>query len=60
VDYFLRNWSAFAPALLIGFVYYAVVIFCVWKFYQMLSRINGNLAQIKLAIDGVRVKADGE
>jgi len=48
------------PAFLFGLIYFAVVIFCVWKFYQILSRMNDNLGRIKQAIDGTRVKAPEE
>ena len=48
------------PAFLFGLIYFAVVIFCVWKFYQILSRMNDNFGRIKQAIDGTRVKAPEE
>jgi len=38
----------------------AAVIFCVWKFYQMLSRINDNLAGIRRAIDDARARGPGD
>jgi hypothetical protein len=38
------------PAVLVGLLYYVVLFFCVWKFYQMLSRINNNLAGIRQAL----------
>jgi hypothetical protein len=56
IEDLFRNWLALAPALLIGLIYYAFVIFCAWKFYQMLSRINDNLTGIRQAIDDTRVK----
>lgn len=28
----------------------ALVIFCIWKFYQMLCKINDNLAGIRQAV----------
>jgi hypothetical protein len=46
--------------MLISLLGYAVVIFCVWKFYEVLSRINDNLAGIRRAIDDARGKAPGE
>ncbi|MGB9455790.1 MAG: hypothetical protein WCB12_07085 [Bryobacteraceae bacterium] len=39
------------PIALLGLLYYAAVIFCVWKFYQMVSRINDNLAGIRQAMN---------
>jgi hypothetical protein len=33
----------------IGFC--GIICFCVWKFYQMLSRINDNLAAIRHATE---------
>jgi hypothetical protein len=32
-------------------VVYGIPIFCIWKFYQMLSKINDNIAGIKRAIE---------
>ncbi len=29
-----------------------IALFCVWKFYQMLSRINDNIAGIRQAVEG--------
>jgi hypothetical protein len=48
------------PLILIPLLYFAAVIFCVWKFYEMLSRINDNLAGIRRAIDDARPKAPVE
>jgi len=42
------------PALLYGALYIVAVFFCVWKFYQMLSKINDNLAGIERAISDAR------
>jgi hypothetical protein len=39
------------PVALLGLLYYAAVIFCVWKFYQMISKINDNLAGIRQAMN---------
>ncbi|HEY9141501.1 MAG TPA: hypothetical protein VIN93_11450 [Bryobacteraceae bacterium] len=39
------------PFALLGLLYYAAVIFCVWKFYQMVSKINDNLAGIRQAMN---------
>jgi hypothetical protein len=38
----------------LGGLYYAFVIFCIWKFYQILCRINDNLAGINENIIGLR------
>jgi len=45
------------PELLavIGFAVYGVMFFVVWKFYQVLSHINQNIAGIKR---GVRHESD--
>jgi len=43
----------FPEILVIGFVpiaVYGVLIYCVWKFYRLLSRINDNIAGIREAI----------
>jgi uncharacterized membrane protein len=34
-----------------GLVVYCVVFFCVWKFYQILSKINDNVAGIRRAVE---------
>ena len=41
------------PELLavIGFAVYGVMFFVVWKFYQVLSHINQNIAGIKRALE---------
>ena len=51
---------AMIPLLLLGLLYYAFVLFCIWKFYQMLSSINDNLAGINRTIAGIaRSGAEG-
>jgi len=37
--------------LLILVAPFAIILFCVWKFYQMLLRINDNLAGIRHAVE---------
>lgn len=43
------------PSEFFGLLYYAAanaaVIFCGWKFYQMVSKINDNLAGIRQAMN---------
>jgi hypothetical protein len=34
-----------------GLVVYGIIFFCVWKFYQMLSKINDNIAGIRHAVE---------
>ena len=29
----------------------AIILFCVWKFYQILSRVNDNIAGIRHAVE---------
>jgi hypothetical protein len=41
---------AVIPILLFGLLFYGVIFFCIWKFYQMLSKINDNIAGIRLAL----------
>ena len=41
---------AFVPIALLWLRYYAVIFFCIWKFWQMLSKINDNIAGIRLAL----------
>ena len=36
---------------IVAFVFYGAVFFVLWKFYQVLSKINENIAGIKLAIE---------
>lgn len=51
---------AVIPFVLLGLLYYAFVLFCIWKFYQMLSSINDNLAGINRTIAGIaRSRAEG-
>jgi hypothetical protein len=38
---------AFVPIALLWLRYYAVIFFCIWKFWQMLSKINDNIAGIR-------------
>lgn len=39
----------------LGLAFYGVIFFCIWKFYQVLSKINGNIARISDALErGVR------
>ena len=39
------------PFAVIGLLFYSVLFFCIWKFYQMLSKINDNLAGIRRAAE---------
>jgi len=51
---------AVIPFVLLGLLYYVFVLFCIWKFYQMLSSINDNLAGINRTIAGIaRSSAEG-
>jgi hypothetical protein len=34
-----------------GVALYGVVLYCVWKFYQILSKINDNIAGIRQAVE---------
>jgi hypothetical protein len=34
-----------------GLVVYAIIFFCVWKFYQILSKINDNIVGIRIAVE---------
>lgn len=38
-------------AVLTAIVAYGVMFYIVWKFYQMLSKINDNIAGIKRALE---------
>jgi hypothetical protein len=40
---------AFFPIIL-ALLFYGLIFFCIWKFYQMLSNINNNLAGIRRAM----------
>jgi hypothetical protein len=42
---------AFIPAILLGLLFYGLVFFCIWKFYEMLSKINDNIAGIRQALN---------
>jgi hypothetical protein len=35
----------------VGLAFYGIVFFFVWKFYQILSRINDNIAGIRHAVE---------
>jgi len=37
--------------LILPLLIYGALFFCVWKFYQVLTRINDNIAGIKRALD---------
>ena len=39
-------------AVLLGLTYYGILFYCVWKFYQILSRINDNIAAIHVSMAG--------
>ena len=39
------------PELLIGLVFPGLIVFCLWKFYQLLSKINDNIAGIRQALE---------
>jgi hypothetical protein len=41
------------PIVLLGLLYYGLILFCIVKFYQMLSSINDNLAGINRTIAGI-------
>jgi hypothetical protein len=47
----------FVPFALIGLLFYGLIFFCIWKFYQMLSRINDNIAGINANMAGIRLSA---
>jgi hypothetical protein len=40
---------AVIPIALLGTIY-GFIFYCVWKFYQMLSKINDNIAGIRQAL----------
>ena len=39
------------PIAFVGILFYGGIFFCVWKFYQVLSKINDNIAGIRQAIE---------
>ena len=36
---------------LVGVVFYGVIFYALWKFYQMFSKINENIAGIRQALE---------
>jgi hypothetical protein len=40
-----------AFAGIVGICFYGAVFFAVWKFYQMLEKINGNIAGIRQVLE---------
>jgi len=48
------------PITLFGFLPLALTVFVIWKFYQVLSKINDNLGEIKQAIAGIPVRGPEE
>jgi len=44
----------------VGLGFYGLIIFVIWKFYQILSKINDNLGEIKQAIAGNPVSGPEE
>ena len=49
----------FIPFALFGLLIYGLIFFCVWKFYQMLSKINNNIASINANLIGIRISGMG-
>jgi hypothetical protein len=41
----------FVPMALVGLLFYGAIFFCIWKFYQLLSKIDDNLAGIRQAVE---------
>lgn len=39
------------PAAIFGLLYYGLIVFCIWKFYQLLSSINESLRGIRRALE---------
>ena len=37
--------------MLVGAVFYGVIFYVLWKFYQMFSKINENIAGIRQALE---------
>ena len=50
----LPQLFAFVPFILLGFLFYGLIFYCIWKFYQLLSKINDNIARINDNIAGIR------
>jgi len=48
------------PFTLFGFLPLALIVFAIWKFYQVLSKINDNLGEIKQAIAGIPARGPEE
>jgi hypothetical protein len=42
---------AFVPIVFFGIIFYGAIFFCVWKFYQILSKINDNITGIRQALE---------
>ena len=36
---------------LVGFAFYAIIFFILWKFYHMFGKINDNIAGIKQVLE---------
>ncbi|MGA2594206.1 MAG: hypothetical protein ABSH32_30260 [Bryobacteraceae bacterium] len=47
---------AVIPNVLIAIGVYGIIFCVIWKFYQILSKINDNLGGIKQAIAGIPVR----
>jgi hypothetical protein len=39
------------PEVFVILLLWGIPIFCVWKFYQILSKINDNVAEIRRAVE---------
>jgi hypothetical protein len=48
--------SEFFPIALIGLLQYGFLCFCIWKFYQMLGKINDNIAGVRQAIERTELR----
>ena len=42
---------SFLPVAILLALFYGLIFFCIWKFYQVLSRINENLVGIRQALE---------
>ena len=51
---------AFLSTALLGLLFYGAIFFCVWKFYELVSKINDNLAGIREALELRPAKAPEE
>lgn len=41
----------FAIIGIMGLLFSGIIVFCIWKFYRMLSAINDNLDKIRQAVE---------